>query len=75
MQCIDLRIIEDRRRIIEKYVSHREYYQACLQEFGGMKESKFYNNVSVFSILVDSQNKLSSYGYGASGSFRGRELR
>lgn len=40
---------------------YKEHYEACLQEVQYMKDTKFYNHVSVFSIFMGSKKEVSGY--------------
>lgn len=52
---------ENHRKFIEKLSCYRGYYRACLQELENMKQVRFYRNVSVYSILMDSEKIISKY--------------
>lgn len=55
-------IIDDELRgIIEDEESYKRYYQACSRELESMKVAKFYDDVSVFSILMGSRKELARY--------------
>lgn len=46
---------------IENTDCYRDYYRICLQEFQHMKRAKFYENVSVFNVLMDSDERVVRY--------------
>lgn len=62
LECLGSSCIhEGHRQIIENEDCYRGYYRTCLQELKNMKVTKFHNNVSVFSILMDSEKMLFAY--------------
>lgn len=64
MVYLDLPINECDRQIIETdclNTDHSYYYKMCMRELEGMKETKFYNNMSVFDILMGSDKVVADY--------------
>lgn len=61
LQYLNLSVKENLRHVIENEACYREYYRNCLRELKTMKSMKLYDNVSVFNILVDSDQVLSRY--------------
>lgn len=61
LQYLNLSTGEVNRRVIENSTSYTKYYQSCLQEIESMGESKLYNNVTILSVLIDSQKVISGY--------------
>lgn len=57
----NLHINEDDRHTIETKDCYRDHYKACLQELESMENTKFYNNVSVLNVLLESQKVISGY--------------
>lgn len=47
-------------RLIEESVRNDVYYQSCLQELQNMQDM-FYNNISVFDVLVRGDKVISAY--------------
>lgn len=60
---LNLRINKDLQHIIENKDCYKRYYRACLRELESMQSSvaKVYNNITVFSILMNSNKALSGY--------------
>lgn len=52
---------EDTQQILGNNETHKIYYQMCLEELASMKETKFFDNVSVFCILMQSEKIISGY--------------
>lgn len=48
-------------RAIELHKYYKTYYDGCLQEIQGMKEVQFYNNVTVFNVLMGSDKVISGF--------------
>lgn len=61
LQYLNLSVDEYDLQEIESIDCDKKYYEACLREFEKMKEIKFYNNVSILSILMESEHVLSGY--------------
>lgn len=61
LEHLNLGINEEDRRTIDNDAVYKEHYQVCLREFGTMKRDKFYGNVSIFSILMDSERVISGF--------------
>lgn len=61
LEFLNAGIEEDHRRLIENEDCYREYYRACVRERERMVATKFYDNVSVFDILTNSDQVLSGY--------------
>lgn len=61
MEYTNRSITEEDRRTIQGNDFYKKYYQASLEEFEKMKEKKFYNHVSVFSVLMDSDKIVAGY--------------
>lgn len=61
MQHMKLSINEIDREIIENKSHYKRFYQQCLRELESMRQTKFYNNVSVLNILLESENVVSCY--------------
>lgn len=61
MRYLNLEINDRDRQTIENDDCYREYYQMCLKELENMEETKFYRNVSIFSIFVGSLKVISGY--------------
>lgn len=51
----------DDLQVIANNGRYREYYQTCVQEFKRMKETKLYNNVTIFNIFINSGKAISAY--------------
>lgn len=60
VQYVNSTINEEDREMIEGRDSYKRYHSKCLQELEIMDETKFYNNVSLLSIFVESE-KVSRY--------------
>lgn len=56
-----LNVCEKDQQIIEKEACYKTYYEQCLQEFERMKETKFYNDMSVFTVFMGSDKVVSGY--------------
>lgn len=61
MQSLSLTIDADDQQLINNKKCYRDYYQRCLQELENMKETKFYNNLSLFNILTESKKVIAAY--------------
>lgn len=61
MDCMNLRITENDRQAIERYSFYKGYYESCADELRIMKNTIIHNNVSVFNILMDSEESISRY--------------
>lgn len=61
MQHLNLNISEEDRQLIKNADCYKLLYQQCLKEFERMKETKFYNNVSIFTILMGSDKVISGF--------------
>lgn len=61
MVYMNLGINEDDRRTIENHDLYRGYYEFCTEELEKMKEAKFYNDVSVVSVLMETDRIISRY--------------
>lgn len=61
MQHQYLPINEDDRQLIENKDCYKIYYNMCLRELETMRKEKFYNNVSVFTILMERKSTISGY--------------
>lgn len=65
MEILSLSIYKDDWRLIEsseEYRSHYdEYREVCLRELQSMKDTKFYEHVSVYKIFVGSKKELRGY--------------
>lgn len=59
MEYMNLSISEDDRRIIEYNICYKGYYEFCKEELEKMKETKIYNGVSIFNILMGDTNFIS----------------
>lgn len=59
LECLNWGITQDHRNIIENRDCYKGYYETCLQELIKMKTTKFYHNVSIFNILMGSDQVLS----------------
>lgn len=59
-KILNLSIGEENEQMIESNDCYKTFYQKCLQELENMKV-KFYNNVSVFNILMDGDDVISGY--------------
>lgn len=46
---------------IEGNEYYKYHYEACLKEFEGMKEAKFYNDLTVFNVLTENDKIISGY--------------
>lgn len=55
---MNLDICEKDRQIIENGDGSKIFYQQCLQELELMKNTKFYNNASVFVVLMGISNNF-----------------
>lgn len=64
-QYSNLNLNEKDREIIEKdpifKKYYQKYYQMCLQELEKMKKTRFYNDVTIYNVLVDSGKVVSGY--------------
>lgn len=61
MEYLDFTIEEDVQRAIENHELYDFYYKECWEEFEIMDETKIYDNVSVFRILMGSEKEISRY--------------
>lgn len=61
MEYLKSEIDEYDRHTIENNNCYKKYYYRCLQEFEIMKETKFYNKVSIFNIFTESPKVISRY--------------
>lgn len=61
IEHLNLNITEDDRQRIESKYCYREHYRKCLQEIERMKETRFYENVAVLSILTKSKKEISRF--------------
>lgn len=61
LQYLNMGIHEDDLRIIESEDNLKNYYETCLQELESMNAAKFYGDVSVLSILIESEKTISRY--------------
>lgn len=61
MEYANSGIDADDLNLIDTLVCYREYYQTCAQEFKSMKEIKFHNNVTIYSIFINRENVISGY--------------
>lgn len=61
MRYMNLHINEYDRQTIENENCYREYYQRCLHELEDMKETKFYNDVSILDIILKNRQVISRY--------------
>lgn len=61
MQALNSSMDDGDRQIIEGKPNFEQYYRTCLQELELMKRTKFYNNVSVFSISTESDKVVSGF--------------
>lgn len=62
IEVSNLCICQDDRQLIENDGTYKQYYEehyeACSHEVRGMKEAKFYNSVSVFSVLMGTKKEI-----------------
>lgn len=61
LEFLNSGINDDQRRMIESKDCYREYYWACISELESMKATKFYNNVSLFHVLMAKGKVLSGF--------------
>lgn len=61
MECLHVAIYDEDRQLIRNNTGYHEYYNKCMQELGQMEVTKFYNDLSVFSMLVKSNKVIGSY--------------
>lgn len=61
MELLNSGISVDIRKIIDTENCYKRYYQTFLQELERLKTTKFYSNLSVFNILMDSETLISRY--------------
>lgn len=61
VQYMNGNIYERDKRVIEQSDVCKEYYDLCVRELEDMKQMKFYNNVTIFGILMDSEEVISRY--------------
>lgn len=61
MVFLDLSITEGDRKIIQDNDDYRQYYEASLQEFRDMKVARFYDNLSVYNICLESERVISGF--------------
>lgn len=61
LEYLNSTIGEADRRTIEHDDYYRTMYRACSQEIESMKETSFYNNVPIFSVLMHSDKVVSGY--------------
>lgn len=61
MSYLNLEISEHERKTIETNDSYKQYYQTYLQKLEKMKETKFYNNISLLAVVMASQRMTAGY--------------
>lgn len=61
MEYLNVSMNECDRNIIERNGYYKEYYTICMLKLQSMELAKFYDDVSVFDILVGSDSLVSQY--------------
>lgn len=61
MKYMNLNIYEEDLQKMEQNDCRRKYYHMCVHEMEQMKNTRFYNNVSLFSIFMKSKNRVAGY--------------
>lgn len=61
MQRMNLAINAMDERMINFRSLYKEYYQMCLKELENMKKTKFYDEVTIFSIFSESRKVIAKY--------------
>lgn len=63
MEYLDLIINEDDRHTIESNECHAKHYQLCKEELEKMRETRFYNNVSVFNLFIENGKVIAGFAW------------
>lgn len=61
LECLNLSIDEGDKQIIQSSDDYSKYYETCLQEFEATKGARFYDDVTVFSILMGDEKMVSGF--------------
>lgn len=61
LTSLELSVDQYDLQTIENHDCYKVYYQRCLQEFQFMKRTRFYNNVTIFNVLMNSEKVISGF--------------
>lgn len=61
LQCLNLNVCQTVLKAVETSNFYNGFYQQCLLELEQAEGTKFYNNVSIFNILMSSDKVISGY--------------